>query len=287
VPDVSRTVLITGASSGIGEATALRLVRAGWKVVATARRQEALAPLAAAGCATARLDVADIPALPAAVAAIAAAHGAIGVLINNAGYSQSGVLEMLPIALIRRQFEANVFGLLRLTQLVLPGMRAQRWGKVVNISSMGGRLTFPGGGAYHASKHALEALSDVLRFEVGGFGIDVIVIQPGLIATRFYETAVGSMEGYRPDPGPYAPLEEAVLGATASATTTRGLARLSGTADDVARVIHKAIAARRPRSRYKVSASAHVLLGLRRLLGDRGWDRFVRRAYPQPGGGSS
>jgi len=281
VPEVSKTVLITGASSGIGEATALRLARAGWKVVATARRPETLTDLAAAGCATARLDVADIPALDAALAAIVAAHGPIGVLINNAGYSQSGVLEAVPLAKVREQFDANVFGLLRLTQLVLPAMRAQGWGKIVNISSMGGRLTFPGGGAYHATKHALEALSDALRFEVAGFGVDVIVVQPGLVRSRFANAAVSSMDGATTR-GPYAALETAVARQTAAAATTGGLARLSGDADDVARVIERAISVAHPRPRYRVTGAAHLLMGLRRLLGDRGWDWFVGRYYPQP-----
>jgi NAD(P)-dependent dehydrogenase (short-subunit alcohol dehydrogenase family) len=222
--------------------------------------------------------VADLPALPQVVSAIAAEHGPIGVLVNNAGYSQSGVLETLPIPLIREQFEANVFGLLRLTQLALPAMRAQRWGKIVNISSMGGEITLPGGGAYHASKHAVEALSDVLRFEVAGFGIDVIVIQPGLVRSRFFETAASSM-----DPtvmGPYADLERRV----ASATASGGQSRLAGSAEDVARVIERAITVHRPRPRYKVTPAAHVLMRLRRVLGDRGWDRLMRRYYVQPRG---
>jgi NADP-dependent 3-hydroxy acid dehydrogenase YdfG len=282
VTGVSKTVLITGASSGIGEATALRLVRAGWKVVATARRPETLAGLAAAGCAIAALDVADFAGLEPAVAAIAARHGPVGVLVNNAGYSQSGVLETVSLDKVRAQFDVNVFGLLRLTQLVLPGMRAQRWGKIVNISSMGGELTFPGGGAYHATKHAVEGLSDVLRFEVAGFGIDVVVIQPGLVESRFSETAVASM-GRAVTSGPYAALEETVARTTAGMTTTGGFARLSGTADDVARTIERAITVRRPRPRYKVTGAAHVLMRLRRLAGDRGWDRLLGRNYPQPG----
>ena len=114
-------------------------------------------------------------------------------LINNAGYSQSGAIETVPLEAVRRQFETNVFGLVRLTQLVLPKMRAQRWGKIVNVGSMGGRLSFPGGGHYHATKHALEAISDALRFELRGFGIDVILLEPGLITTEFGETATASM----------------------------------------------------------------------------------------------
>ena len=114
-------------------------------------------------------------------------------LVNNAGYSQSGAVETVPMDSVRRQFETNVFGLVRLTQLALPKMRAQRWGKIVNLSSMGGRLTFPGGGWYHATKHAVEAISDALRFELRGFGIDVIVIEPGLITTEFGEAAASAM----------------------------------------------------------------------------------------------
>src|SRR5688572_9658489 len=143
----------------------------------------------------------------AAVEEVERAEGAVGVLVNNAGYSQSGGVESVPLDDARRQFETNVFGLARLTQLVLPGMRRQGWGRVVNVSSMGGRLTFPGGGWYHASKPAVEALSDALRFEVQRFGIDVVVIEPGLIRTSFAEAAVGSIEQ---DDGPYARFNAAV-----------------------------------------------------------------------------
>src|SRR5438445_734307 len=129
----------------------------------------------------------------AAVDAVEQAEGAVGVLINNAGYSQSGAIEAVPLQAARRQFETNVFGLVRLTQLVLPKMRAQRWGKIVNIGSMGGRLSFPGAGHYHATKHALEAISDALRFELRGFGIDVVLLEPGLITTEFGNAAAASM----------------------------------------------------------------------------------------------
>src|SRR5262249_8219292 len=193
MPDPSKAVLITGCSSGIGRATALRLLRSGWRVYATARRPEAIAELQDAGCRTLALDVTSEPSMSAAVEELERAEGAVGVLINNAGYSQSGAIETVPIDAARRQFETNVFGLVRLTQLVLPKMRAQRWGKIVNVGSMGGRLTFPGGGYYHATKHALEAISDALRFELRGFGIDVILLEPGLITTAFCEVAAASM----------------------------------------------------------------------------------------------
>ncbi len=119
----------------------------------------------------------------AAVGAVEAEHGAVGALVNNAGYSQSGAVETLPMERLRRQFETNVFGLVRMCQLVLPKMRAAGRGHIVNVSSMGGKLVFPGGGAYHASKYAVEALSDAMRFELRGFGIRVVIIEPGLITT--------------------------------------------------------------------------------------------------------
>src|SRR6478609_4964270 len=206
----SKAVLITGCSTGIGRATAQHLAGKGWTVYATARRREAIADLEGAGCKTLALDVTDEASMEAAVAAVEAEHGAVGVLINNAGYSQSGAVESVPMEDVRRQFETNVFGLLRLTQLVLPGMRRQRWGRVVNLSSMGGRLTLPGGGIYHASKHAVEALGDALRFEVRGFGIDVVTIEPGLIRTEFGETAVGSLAAPQSNGGPYGEFNAAV-----------------------------------------------------------------------------
>src|SRR3954453_2894913 len=136
--------------------------------------------------------------------------GPIGALINNAGYSQSGAIETIPMDSVRRQFETNVFGLLRMCQLVLPGMRGAGSGRIVNVSSMGGKLTFPGGGIYHGTKHAVEAISDALRFEVRGFGVDVIVIEPGLIKTQFAEAAVNKIETGTTDSGPYAEFNAAV-----------------------------------------------------------------------------
>src|SRR5262249_34703500 len=195
----SKAVLITGCSTGIGRATAERLAAGGWSVYATARRPESIEDLQAKGCKTLALDVTDEASMQAAVEQVEAAEGAVGSLLNNAGYSQSGALETVPMAELRKQFETNVFGLVRMCQLVLPRMRELRDGRIVNISSMGGRLTFPGGGAYHGTKYAVEALSDVLRFEVSGFGIRVVVIEPGLIRTQFGEAAVGSMSGIETD----------------------------------------------------------------------------------------
>jgi NAD(P)-dependent dehydrogenase (short-subunit alcohol dehydrogenase family) len=265
------SVLITGCSTGIGHATAARLAASGWTVYATARRPETLADLEAAGCRTLALDVTDEASMQAAVNAV---EGGVGVLVNNAGYSQSGALETLPMESVRRQFETNVFGLLRLTQLVLPGMRAAGAGKIVNVSSMGGRLTFPGGGAYHASKHAVEALSDALRMEVSRFGIDVICVEPGLIRTEFAETAATGVEGG----GPYADFNAAVARSTRE-VYEGPLSRLGGGADDVAAAIERALGKRRAPTRVPVTPSARILMGLYRWLPDRAWDRVVGSSF--------
>ena len=203
-------------------------------------------------------------------AALAEIPGGVAVLINNAGYSQSGALETLPMESVRRQFETNVFGLLRLTQLVLPGMREARAGKIVNVSSMGGRLTLPGGGAYHATKYAVEALSDALRMEVARFGIDVICVEPGLIRTEFGATAADGVDAS----GPYAAFNASVAKSTRD-VYEGPLSRLGGDADDVARAIETALGKPRAPSRVPVTASARLLMGLRRVLPDRAWDKVV------------
>jgi NAD(P)-dependent dehydrogenase (short-subunit alcohol dehydrogenase family) len=272
-------VLVTGCSSGIGRATAERLARSGWTVYATARRLESMDGLEEAGCRLLRLDVTDASSMGAAVEGIERAEGAVGALVNNAGYSLSGAVESVTLEEARRQFETNVFGLAHLTQLVLPGMRRVGWGRIVNVSSMGGRLTFPGGGWYHASKHAVEALSDALRFEVQGFGIDVVVIEPGLIRTEFADTAVGSIPVGEE---PYGRFNAAVGAATAGAYNGFFGRRLGGGPDTVARTIERALSARRPRTRYRVTPSATLILIVRRLLPDRGWDALVGRTYPKP-----
>jgi NAD(P)-dependent dehydrogenase (short-subunit alcohol dehydrogenase family) len=278
--EASKAVLITGCSSGIGHETARHLADKGHKVYATARRPESIEDLKAAGCEILACDVTDEASMKACVEAVESAEGAVGALVNNAGYSQSGAIETVPPESVRRQFETNVFGLMRMCQLVLPGMRRQRSGRIVNISSIGGKLTFPGGGIYHATKHAVEGLSDVLRFEVKGFGIDVVVIEPGLIKTGFADAALGSMADTSHD-GPYGEFNTAVGQATAGAYEG-GLARFGGGPETVARKIERAITARRPRTRYKVTPSAGISLGARGLMTDRMWDRFVGTQFPRP-----
>lgn len=276
------TVLITGCSTGIGRATAERLARAGHVVYATARRVEAVADLEAAGCRTLALDVTDEDSMRAAVDRVVAEQGAVTALVNNAGYSQSGAIETVALDDVRRQFETNVFGLVRMCQLVLPGMRERGAGRIVNISSMGANFTFPGGGIYHATKYAVEAVSDALRFEVKGFGIDVVIVQPGLIRTEFSSTAASEI---RADDGPYASFNAAVAKATKNAYERGPAAKLGGGPEAVAKVIEKAITARSPKIRYRVTPSAHLLVTQRRLMGARGWDRFVATQFPRPAKG--
>jgi NAD(P)-dependent dehydrogenase (short-subunit alcohol dehydrogenase family) len=282
---VSKAVLITGCSSGIGRATAERLSSRGMTVYATARRIEDIKDLADRGCKTIALDVTDEASMAAAVRTVEEAEGAVGVLVNNAGYSQSGALESVPMDQVRRQFETNVFGLVRLTQLVLPGMRRQRWGRIVNVSSMGGRVTFPGGAFYHATKHAVEALSDALRFEVRGFGIGVTIVEPGLIKTRFGEAAVATMDSRPADDTAYGEFNAAVGQLTAGAYEGGGMARLAADPDVVAKAIERVITARRPKPRSVVTASARLTIGLHAMLSDRAWDRFLGTQFPRPGKG--
>jgi short-subunit dehydrogenase len=275
----SRPVLITGCSTGIGRATAERLAEDGYNVHATARRLESIEDLASRGMKTHALDVTDEGSMEAAVAEVEK-DGSIGALINNAGYSQSGAIETIPMSSVRKQFETNVFGLIRMCQLVLPGMRKEGSGRIVNLSSMGGKLTFPGGGIYHATKHAVEALSDALRFEVSGFGVDVVVIEPGLIVTEFGETAAATV-GDVQEHGPYAQFNATVAKATADAYTGP-MARLGAGPEAVAQKIARALSANRPKTRYKVTASARMMMGTRRLMSDRMWDRMVRSQFPPP-----
>ena len=277
---ISGVALITGCSSGIGKATARKLLAEGFTVFATARRLADISDLGALGARTLALDVTDEASMVSAVAAVEAEFGAVDVLVNNAGYGQYGAIESVSMDRIRTQFETNVFGMVRLTQLVLPKMRERRRGRIVNVGSMGGKLTFPGGGFYHSTKYALEAITDALRFELAGFGIAAILIEPGIIRSNFAERVSASST---PDDHtlPYVAFNAAVVSMTASAYDGP-MARLGGTAEDVANTIARAIMARKPRGRYTVSFSAPLLIGLRRLMTDSVWDRFSGSAVKRP-----
>ena len=275
-------VLVTGCSSGIGRATAALLARQGHTVYASARREQSLAELKAADCRTLALDVTDEQSRRAAVDTVVSEAGAVGALVNNAGYSLSGALETLELDDVRRQFDTNVLGLLRMCQLVLPSMRERGRGRIVNVSSMGANFTFPGGGAYHATKYAVEALSDALRFEVAGFGIGVTVVQPGIIRTSFSERAVAGVPRPGEHSGPYDEFNRSVAEVTQAVYERGALARLGGEPEVVAKVIARALTARRPPVRVRVTPSAHVLVAQRRVLPVRVWDRFLRSQFPTP-----
>ncbi|MEU6733766.1 oxidoreductase [Streptomyces physcomitrii] len=270
-------VLITGCSSGIGESTARAFLAAGHPVYATARRPETLDALEKAGARVLALDVTEERSMAAAVAEVEAEHGAVGVLVNNAGYGEYGPVEEVPLERVRRQFETNVFGAVRMAQLVLPGMRREGGGSIVTIGSMGGRFTFPAGGFYHASKYALESLTDALRFETAPFGVRVSLIEPGLIRTGFGGTAAGTLAS---DPGratgPYAALNRA-----ADKAMTEGYANRTLTAgpEAVARAVVKAATSARPRHRYVITPAARALIHLRRLAGSRVFDALLRRQF--------
>ncbi|MCP3822193.1 oxidoreductase [Streptomyces sp. A3M-1-3] len=274
---MTTAVLITGTSSGIGRAAAMRLARRPeLTVYATARRTEAMAGLAESGARLLALDVTDEKSMREAVEAVEAEHGCVGALVNNAGYGEYGTIEETGLDGVRRQFETNVFGLARMTQLVLPGMRAAGRGRIVNIGSMGGRLVFPAGGYYHASKYAVEALTDALRFEAAPFGIKVSLIEPGLIRTAFGDTAAHTLAGSAAPAGPYAALNTAADQQMADSYKST---MLSAPPEAVAKVIERAVTTPRPRTRYVVTPAAKALVHTRRLLGARVFDAYLRLQF--------
>ena len=269
---MDKTAFVTGASAGIGEATARALLAAGYRVFAGARRLDRMAGLAAAGATLLKLDLTDDVSIVAAVNTIKNEAGRIDVLVNNAGYGSYGALEDVPLDEGRRQFEVNAFGLARLCQLVLPMMRAQRSGKIVNVTSIGGKIWEPLGAWYHATKFAVEGLSDCLRVEVAPFGVDVIVIEPGAIRTEWAGIARDGL------------LQ--MSGGSAYAELAKRHARMLATADTsslasppevVARTIVRAVTARPPKTRYATGGGARTILFLRKILPDRMFDRLIWR----------
>ena len=270
----TRIALVTGASSGIGEDTARKLQALGYIVYGAARRTDRLQALTADGIRPLAMDVTDDASMTAGVNRILEETGRIDVLVNNAGYGSYGAIEDVPIDEARRQFEVNVFGLARLTQLVAPHMRAQGSGTIINISSMGGRLTTPLGGWYHATKYAVEALSDALRMELRPFGIDVVVVEPGGIRTEWYAIAADHLEATA-EGSAYADQIRAAAGGMRSESNQR---RFSPP-EVIARTIVKIVTARHPRTRYAVGFMAKPLVAARQVLPDRAFDRLISAAF--------
>jgi NAD(P)-dependent dehydrogenase (short-subunit alcohol dehydrogenase family) len=264
-----QVVIVTGASSGIGEATARRLVRGGAKVVVAARRQDRLdtlvreldptgvSILAVAGDVTSDADRRKL------VDVTLARFGRVDALVNNAGYGTRGPVEVVPVELIRRNYETNLFSLIALTQLVLPGMRARGSGSIVNIGSVAGKIARPLSSIYDSTKHALEAITDGLRGELKPFGVHVSLIRPGYIATEFIEAANRVSADVIADAGPYAPFYQGYY------EGTQRLRRVAGAPDDIARLVEKALVSDNPASRYNGPLHAKLFLFLRWILPDR------------------
>lgn len=267
----SKVVLVTGASSGIGEATARELLGRGHRVHAAARRLERMKPLEEAGAVVHRLDLTDEASIESLAAGILEDDGRVDWLVNNAGYGVYGSVEETPLEEARRQFEVNLFGLARLTQLAVPPMRERGAGRIVNISSMGGKVYTPLGAWYHASEHALEGWSDCLRIELAPFGIDVVLVEPGAVETEFCEVVLDPMRD-RSENGPYSGLARRMERATRD---TYASGRATPPAR-IAEVIAKALEARLPKTRYVCGHLARPVMIARRLLSDRMFDRVIR-----------
>jgi NAD(P)-dependent dehydrogenase (short-subunit alcohol dehydrogenase family) len=277
-----QTVLITGATDGLGKAAALLLAERGYRVFAAGRSAAKRAQLDALArerkllLETLEMDVCDDAAVKAGVSSILAKAGAIDVLINNAGFVYAGAVEDLRLEDWRMQFETNVFGVIRVTQAVLPKMRERRKGRILMLSSVSGFVTPPTQGAYSASKHAIEAVANALRYELYPYGIETILIEPGYIVTNIQQTALELAQAYAEEfkNGPYAKIYATYW---SSATSTR--AQSKTTPEDCARIMLEAIEAPRPKARYGVTPLATVAKWAKRLLSDRTADRVMRRRF--------
>jgi NAD(P)-dependent dehydrogenase (short-subunit alcohol dehydrogenase family) len=274
VESTQRTALVTGASSGIGEAAALRLAKAGYTVYAAARRVERMAGLGDAGIHVLKMDVTDDKSVVAGIQQIVEETGRIDVLVNNAGYGSYGAVEDVPLSEAKYQFDVNVFGLARLTQLVLPHMREQRSGRIINISSIGGRIYEPFGGWYHATKFAVEGLSDSLRLEVAPFGIKVVVIEPAGIRTEWSGIAADNLRKTSGDSAYAAHADKA-----AALLDMADRPAFTSTSEVVAKKIVKAATSRHPLTRYPTGRGAGSILFTRWLLPARAFDGVIKTAF--------
>jgi NAD(P)-dependent dehydrogenase (short-subunit alcohol dehydrogenase family) len=279
----STHVLITGATAGIGRTTALELARLGYHVIATGRRAAELDKLRAEAPAGSRLDTAvlDVTSAESIAAAVATVdrltggHG-LDVLVNNAGFGLIGPLTEISDAELRRQYDTNVFGLMAVTRAFVPAMRDRGKGRIINVSSMGGKMTFPFMGAYNSTKYAIESMSDALRYELAPLGVDVVLVEPGVIRTSFADTSLSTVSQY-----------EGTIYGPALARADQLRARMESTAvgpEVIARAIHKAIRRRRPAARYVAPWFGHLVLGLLAVTPTRVQDfAFRRLGYLTPG----
>jgi NAD(P)-dependent dehydrogenase (short-subunit alcohol dehydrogenase family) len=271
VSSASKVALVTGASSGMGKETAKRLLQEGLVVYAAARRIDQMEDLRRLGAIPLKMDITVEDDVVAAVQQIQKGHGGIDVLVNNAGFGMYGAMEESTIDDARYQFEVNLFGMARITQLALPGMRAKGAGTIINISSMGGKIYTPLGSWYHATKHAVEGWSDCLRIELAPFGIHVVIMEPGAIATEWGDVMLGPMLK-RSGHGPYQALAQAMATAMRN---SYGKAGAASPPSVVADAILQAVRARRPKTRYVMGKLAKPLMFIRKYFGDRVFDKAI------------
>ncbi len=266
----AKVALVTGASSGIGKSTVTQLLNDGYIVYGAARRLEKMTDLNAAGAHILSMDVTDDKSMVDGINTIIAQQGRLDILVNNAGYGSYGAVEDVSIEEAKRQFEVNIFGVARLTQLVLPYMRVNQFGKIVNISSIGGKIYTPLGAWYHGTKHALEGFSDCLRLETKSFGIDVIIIEPGAIKTEWGDIALNNMR-QTSGKGAY----KGVVSGTIKMFQNSYKKGSSSSPDIIASAISKALKAKKPKTRYAAGANAKPIIFLRWLLSDKIFDRVI------------
>jgi len=269
---MKKITLVTGASSGIGKDAAILLQKNGHQVYGAARRTDKMKDLESHGIKTLALDITSEESVVECVNSIIAREGRIDVLVNNAGYGSYGAIEDVPLEEARRQFDVNIFGLARLTQLVLPKMRENNFGKIVNISSMGGKIYTPFGGWYHATKHALEGWSDCLRLETKEFGIDVVVIEPGGIKTEWGGIAAENLK-LTSGKGAYADAANKAADGTAEMYKSNRLSDVSV----ISKTILKALTVNKPKTRYAVGFGAKPAIKMRNWFGDRFFDKMIKR----------
>lgn len=267
---MTKTVLVTGASAGIGKATSIYLAQNGYNVYGAARRIEKMQDLKSHGIKPISLDVTKEESIAACVEQILKESGSIDILVNNAGFGSSGAIEDVSIEDARYQLEVNVFGAMRLTQLVLPIMRQNNYGKIVNISSIGGKIAFPMAGWYHASKFAIEALSDSLRLEVKSFGIDVIVIEPGGIKSEWADVANNTLKRSSAN-SVYKNLALSLEKLNANDNFPEPIV--------IAKLIKKSIGAKNPKTRYSGGSNAKQILLARKIVSDKMLDKIIMNQY--------
>ena len=267
-----KTVLITGASSGIGKETAKLFLEKGYKVIATARNIERMKELEKLGCSIFSMDVTNEQSVQDAFSQIHAENKKFDILINNAGYCQNGFVEELTLADLKHQFDVNVFGLIRVTQMVLPKMREYKNGHIINIGSVGGDFTSPGAGAYHASKYALESFSDALRQELSSFGIKVSLIKPGGVETAFVDNSKypDAIQG-----NPYGKMRENFKKMLATILKSSNSAFPILKPSEVATSILKAAQSTNPKSRIRVGRTAKMMPLMKRIMSDKGFDKMI------------